>query len=113
MNIKIKDIISISEARSKIFELAELAYKKGCVFAFTENGKPKVVMMSVDNYENLMEDLKISKDKNMARKIKRAEQGMLGGDYRAWEDVKKDIFKIHSPVLKLADSSKIKYKRKK
>jgi len=110
MNIKMKNIISISEARSKIFEIAEKVQKLGQIFTFTENGKPKVVMMSADEYENLIEDIELMKNRKFMAKVERAAEEFAKDEYLSWESVKKDL-SINTGSLMLADNSKVKYKR--
>jgi prevent-host-death family protein len=91
MNIKMKNIISISEARSKIFEIAEKVQKLGEIFTFTENGKPKVVMMSAEEYENIIEDMALMKNRKFMAKVERAAEEFANGEYLSWESVKKDL----------------------
>lgn len=105
MNIKIKNIISISEARSKIFEIAEKVQKFGQVFTFTENGKPKVVMISAEEYENLVEDLELMKDHKFMAKVRKVEEDFAKGEYVSWENIKNELL-IKSGSLILKDEPK-------
>ncbi len=105
-----KNIISISEARSRIFEIAEKVQKIGQFFTLTENGRPKVVIISAEEYENLIEDLNFMKNKRFMAKVEKAAEDFAKGEYLSWESVKKDLSLSRGP-LKLADSSNIKYKR--
>ncbi|MEU3017340.1 type II toxin-antitoxin system Phd/YefM family antitoxin [Nocardiopsis sp. NPDC007018] len=56
------ETIPITEAKAKIAELAERAQREHADYTFTKNGRPAVVMMSVAQYESLMETLSILSD---------------------------------------------------
>lgn len=56
------ETIPITEAKAKIAELAERAQNEHADYTFTKNGRPAVVMMSVAQYESLMETLSILSD---------------------------------------------------
>ena len=106
--IKFKNIISISEARSKIFEIAEKVQKFGQIFTFTENGKPKVVMISAEEYENLVEDLSLMKNRKFMAKVKKVDEEFTNGEYRAWNSIKQELL-AKTGTMVLADESKQKY----
>lgn len=56
------ETIPITEAKARIAELADRAQREHADYTFTKNGRPAVVMMSVDQYESLMETLSILDD---------------------------------------------------
>ncbi|MFL1376101.1 MULTISPECIES: type II toxin-antitoxin system Phd/YefM family antitoxin [unclassified Nocardiopsis] len=56
------ETIPITEAKAKIAELADRAQREHADYMFTKNGRPAVVMMSVAQYESLMETLGILAD---------------------------------------------------
>lgn len=56
------ETIPITEAKAKIGELADRAQREHADFTFTKNGRPAVVMMSVAQYDSLMETLGILSD---------------------------------------------------
>ena len=58
----IMETIPITEAKAKIAELADRAQREHADYTFTKNGRPAVVMMSVAQYESLMETLSILSD---------------------------------------------------
>jgi glutaredoxin-like protein len=51
-----------NEVKAKIAELADRAQREHADYTFTKNGRPAVVMMSVAQYESLMETLSILSD---------------------------------------------------
>ena len=58
--MNIKNTISISEARKNIFEIANDVQSPSNIYTLTENGRPKVVLMSADEFESWMETLEIN-----------------------------------------------------
>ena len=50
-----KNILSITEARGKIFALADAVQEKNSTCILTERGKAKIVMLSVKSYDALVE----------------------------------------------------------
>ena len=114
MTLKMKNIISITEARKEIFDIAEKVQKHGNHFLLTESGKPKMVVMSAEEYENLMEDLALMEDPKFLARIKKAEEQFAKGDYVLWQDVKKNLSIRNRPLsLAVADKPKKKYSAKK
>ncbi len=60
--MNLKTTISISEARSKIFDIAEEAQKPNNYYTLTENGRPKVVLISAREFESWQETLEVIRD---------------------------------------------------
>lgn len=52
MRIKTKNIISLTKARKNFFDIAKKAQKYGNHYMFTYGGKPKIVVMSADEYDS-------------------------------------------------------------
>ena len=86
-----KNTLSISEARKKIFEIAEDVQKPGKHYTFTENGIPKAVLMSADQYDSLVEDLELLSDPGFAKRMEAAEKELERGEYVTLEELKKDL----------------------
>jgi prevent-host-death family protein len=112
MGIKIKNIISITEARSSIFDIAEKIQKKGNHYIFTENGRAKMAVMSAEEYENLMEDLALAADPAFRARMKAADEEFERGEFVPWEQVKKDL-ELRRRSLVLVGRAKKKYSVKK
>lgn len=54
--MKTKNILSITNARKKIFSIAkEMEKKENVSYVLTQNGLPKIVMLSVDRYQEMAE----------------------------------------------------------
>jgi antitoxin YefM len=94
-----KRTLSITEARKRIFEIAEEVQKPDTYYTLTENGKPKAVILSVEEFENLLDDLDILSDPDLLKEIEEAEQAIEKGDYYRWEDLKKELDEIDAPVV--------------
>ena len=63
-------------------------------YIVTKREKPVVVMMSVDDYEGLMETLDILSDEETVKRIKRAEREIKQGKTISWEELKEKLNKL-------------------
>ena len=106
-----QNILSITNARKNIFELAENVQKPGIHYTLTENGCPKVVMMSVDEFDSIMETMEIMSDPELMKDIKEAEEDFKKGDYVTLDELKRE-FGYYS-AFAVADKGKRGYKVKK
>ena len=86
-----KTTLPISEARKKIFKIAEDVQKPGVYYTLTENGSPKAVMMSAEEFDSLLEDLEILSSPQIMADIKKAEEVIKRGDYVIWTEMKKEL----------------------
>ncbi len=110
-----KNIVSITEARKDIFNIAEKVQKIGNHFMFTEDGKPKMVAMSAEEYDNLMEDLALSADPKFQAKIEKAHEDIAKGDYVTLDEFRQELGLKLGRSTKCAmvmDKSKKTYKTK-
>jgi len=83
-----KTTLSISEARKKIFDIAKEIQKPGNYYTFTEKGRPKVVIMSADDFESWQETLEAIRDfPNLDKDIEKAEREYKKGRRLLLEDV--------------------------
>lgn len=57
--MKTPKILSISEARKNIFSLVDEASKPGNYIILTENGRPKAVVLSIEEFESWKETLEV------------------------------------------------------
>lgn len=51
--------LSISDARARIFDIAESAQAPHKIYTLTEHGKPKVVLMSAEEFESWQETVEV------------------------------------------------------
>jgi len=83
-----KTTLPISEARKKIFKIAEKVQKPSTHYTLTEKGKPKVVMMSAEEFESWQETLEVMQEfPNIVEDIKKAEKEYKKGNYVTLEEI--------------------------
>src|SRR3989338_6781755 len=99
--------LSISEARKKIFKIADMVQKPSVCYTLTENGKPKAVIMSADEFESWRETLEVARDfPNLAKDIKETDRAVKTGKYKKWATLE-DVMAGYGYVI--ADKGKNKY----
>jgi prevent-host-death family protein len=90
----LKNIISITEARKRFFDIADEVQKPNNFYILTEHGKPKAVILSAEEYESMMETMEVERifpdlDKDVAE----TEYAFKTGEHKKWptlEDLEKD-----------------------
>ena len=71
--------ITTTEAKKRLLALvrdADESFERYCI---TRNGEPKVVLMSVDDYEGWIETLEMMSNKGAAKEIKKARRELDAG----------------------------------
>jgi antitoxin YefM len=81
--------LTLKELRPELPRVIERIDKKFDRYLITKRGKPVVVMLSVDDYEALLETLDILEDDETMTRLKRGENEIRRGNTRSWDDVKK------------------------
>lgn len=80
--------LSISEARKKIFKIAEKVQKPATRYTLTEKGKPKAVIMSAEEFESWQETLEVMREfPDLEKDIKKAEREYRRGNCLTLENV--------------------------
>ena len=99
-----KNTISISEARKRIFEIAEEVQKPDKYYTLTEKGKPKAVLMSAEQFDSWQETMEIMREfPNLDKDIEQAMKEYKEGDFITLDELMaKECFIV-------ADKSKRKY----
>lgn len=83
--------LPITEARRKIFKIADEVQKIGTYFTLTARGIPKVIVMSVAEFESWLETLEVMREfPNLEKDIQEAEKDLASGRYAALEEVLAD-----------------------
>ncbi|MBU1102725.1 type II toxin-antitoxin system Phd/YefM family antitoxin [Patescibacteria group bacterium] len=99
-----KNIIPISEARKNIFKIAEEVQKPSKYYTLTEKGRPKVVLMSAEEFESWRETMEIMREiPDLNERIKKAEEEFKRGDYITLNEL------LAKKGYVLADKGKKKY----
>ncbi|MFA6992111.1 MAG: type II toxin-antitoxin system Phd/YefM family antitoxin [Candidatus Gracilibacteria bacterium] len=81
--MKLKNIMAISQARKNIFAIAAEVQKPETYYILTENGKPKAVIMSADEFESWRETVEtLAEMPNLPKKIKKFEEDIKSGKHK-------------------------------
>lgn len=99
-----KRTLPISEARKRIFELADEVQKPGFHYTFTEKGRPKAVLMSAEEFESWQETVEVMHEiPDLKRRVKQAEAEYKRGEFITLEAL------MAKQGFVVADKSKKKY----
>lgn len=80
-----KTTISISEARKRIFEIAEEIQKPDNYYTLTEKGRPKAVLMSAEQFDSWQETMDVMHEfPNLDKDIKEIDEAIKSGEYKNW-----------------------------
>ncbi len=113
--MRTKTTISISEARKKIFDIAEKVQKPDNYYTFTENGRPKAVLMSAEKFDSWRETIEVMNDSwretievmndfpNLKKDIDEARKDYKKGNYITLDEL------LAKQGYVLADKAKTKY----
>jgi antitoxin YefM len=83
--------ISVRELRPKLSKVMNNIHKKFDRYVITRRGKPEVIMMSIDDYEGLLETLEIESDPELMKRLKKAEEDMRKGKGKSLEQIHKEL----------------------
>ncbi|MCD4704814.1 type II toxin-antitoxin system Phd/YefM family antitoxin [bacterium] len=79
--MSVKNILSITEARSNLFKIINQVEETGIPFTLTERGRSKAVLMSVDEFDSWQETIEVMRDfPNLTQDIKEAEEDYKKGN---------------------------------
>lgn len=102
-----KTTIPITEARKKIFDISDKVQSPGIYFTLTEKGRPKVVIMSAEEFESWQETLEVMKDfPDLDKEIKEVDRAVKSGEYKNWATLD-DVMGKYGYIL--ADKGKKQY----
>ena len=83
--------IPLTELRPKLPEVMDRVSKYFDRCIITRHGKPEAVMLSIEDYESILETLEIQSDKSLMRRIKKAQRELKAGKGISLEKVKKEL----------------------
>jgi prevent-host-death family protein len=86
--------ITLKELRPDLPKVVEAIDEKWERYIVTKHGKPSVVMLSVEDYESLMETLDILADPKAVKNLKRGEEDLRKGRTRDWQEIKNRLAKL-------------------
>ncbi len=79
--------ISISEARKRIFQISDEIQTPGNFYTLTEKGKPKVVLISAEEFESWQETIETMRElPNLKKDVQKAEKEYKNKDYVTLEE---------------------------
>lgn len=86
--------VSLKELRPELPKIIEKIDGKLDRYVVTKRGKPVVVMLSIDDYESLMETLDILADPEAMAGLREGEKDIKKGKTRSWKDIKRSLAKL-------------------
>lgn len=102
--------MSITEARKRIFDLAEKTQTPGAYFTLTEKGKPRMVLLSAGEYESMVETMEVERIfSDLDKDIALVKKAVKTGEWKKWstlEDVEKKYDISSSPHKKSRKSTR-------
>lgn len=117
--MNIKTTLPISEARKKIFEIANDVQKPNNYYTLTENGRPKAVILSAVDFESWQETLEVMRDfPDLDKDAEETDRAVKSGEYKKWATLddllkKEGYIVAERPKQKYGIQSKIQTKRRK
>ena len=63
-------------------------------YIVTRRGDPKAIMMSIDDFEGLVETLEILQDKSGLKRLRKAEREANAGRVRSLKEIDKDLGRV-------------------
>lgn len=80
-----KRTISISEARKRIFEIADEVQAPHKVYTLTSDGKPRAVIMSAEEYESWSETIEVGRVfPDLDKEIAETDEAVRTGAHKKW-----------------------------
>jgi prevent-host-death family protein len=102
-----KKTIPITEARKRIFEIIDEVQKPDTYYTLTEKGRPKAVILSVEEFESLWETIATLEDiPDLRKDIEELERDIQSGAYKNYPTLEEILAKEGFVV---ADRGKEKY----
>ncbi|MBI4225773.1 type II toxin-antitoxin system Phd/YefM family antitoxin [Candidatus Roizmanbacteria bacterium] len=99
--------IPITEARRKLFQLVRDVQTPGLFYTLTEKGRPKVVLMSAEEFESWRETLEaVTEFPDLKKDMEQVEKDIKSGDYKKYPTLE-EVMMEHGYML--ADKGKRKY----
>lgn len=83
--------ISVRELRPKLADVLKSIHDRFDRYIITKRGQPEAVMMSIEDYESILETMEIQSDKSLMRRIKKAEKELRAGKGISLEKAKKEL----------------------
>lgn len=86
--------MSLKELRPALPKVVKQIDDKLDRYIVTKRGKPVLVMLSIEDYESLLETIEILADPKAMAGIRRGEEDIQKGRVYSWKDVKQSLEKL-------------------
>ncbi len=86
--------LSLKELRPELPKVISRIDSRLDRYVVTRRGKPVVVMMSIDDYEALMETLDILADRQAMAGLRKGEEDIRKGRTRSWAEIKASLGRL-------------------
>ncbi len=84
---QVDQFVSITEAKNKLLDLIRGLKARGDIVAITRDGVPAAVLLSMDQFEGLMETVEILSDMSAIRSLRRSMKQAGAGQWVTHEHV--------------------------
>lgn len=86
--------MSLKDLRPKLPSVIDRIDHKLDRYVITKRGAPVAVMMSVDDYESLLETVDILTDTGTMKRVRQGEQEIRSGKTRSWSELRRSLEKL-------------------
>lgn len=111
-----KAIMSLTEARKKIFQLSDNIQKASNYYIFTENGRAKAVLLSADDFDSWMETMDVIREcPGIQEDVRQLEKDIKSGAAKKYITLEEILVKegyLDKSELKKRNAISNKLKRK-
>ena len=83
--------ITLKKLRPNLPKVIQEIDSKMTRFIVTKRGKPAALMMSVEDYESLIETLDVLSNSGLSERIKIAEEELRNGNVRALDEIDEEL----------------------
>ncbi|MFC4126118.1 type II toxin-antitoxin system Phd/YefM family antitoxin [Nocardia rhizosphaerae] len=92
------EIIPITEAKTRIAELADRVAREHDHFTITRNGRADVMLISVAEYESMQETLEVLSDKETMSDLRKSAEDFAAGETFDADEVLAELERHHRGV---------------
>ncbi len=85
------NFITVRELRPELSSVIKNIHEKFDRYVVTRHGKPEIVMMSMEDYESILETLEIESDKELMKRLKKAKVDAKKGKGVSLDDLKREL----------------------
>lgn len=82
--------IPLSEAKNKLSQLVKETSETTKAFAITVNGRSQVMLISMEEYESMLETIEILKNNELVEKIAAGAKEIQKGETVDFDDIRRD-----------------------